>query len=117
MGDARDPREPPASLLIQVCPLDGPPEQGRVDRREAVEERFDLLEVAQQLGTVDQTVAQHPPDVAEILVVAPLDLREGLRVQVVVPERDAALTRDERASFPPPGKRRDEVVGRGQAQR
>ncbi len=64
-----------------------------------------LLEVAQQLGTLDQTIAQHPTDVPQILVVTALDLREGLRVQVVVPERDAAFTRDERASLPPPGQR------------
>lgn len=51
--------------------------------------------VGTPLGRIDQPAAEHLADVFKVLGVAALDLGEGLRVQVVMVEEQAALLGDE----------------------
>src|SRR5207245_6018244 len=78
--------------------LDAFPEVGSVDRREAVELRLDLLEEHAQAGRFDEAAGEQLTHVLDVLRVIPLELRERLRVEVEMAERQAPFADCERAT-------------------
>lgn len=73
---------------------------------------LDLLECGPQRGAVDEPSLEHRPDVREIAIVSPLELRERLRDSVEVAERHRTFAGDKWASVLPARRKGDEV-GRG----
>jgi hypothetical protein len=90
--------------------LDPGAEGSGVDRRKAVKRGLDLAEVAPHPLGVDEPGAHEGLDVAAIAGVVTLELRERLRVGVEVAERKPLTAVDERASFLPSARKRDEVA-------
>lgn len=82
----------------------------RIDGWKPIELRLDLLEPAAKLLPIDEASFQHLSHVSPVLRVPTLNLRERLRVEVVVVEREAALASDEDAPLLPAGKLGDELV-------
>jgi hypothetical protein len=85
----------------------------RVDRREAIEHRLDLLEVAAEPPDVDAAGADEGADVVSVTSVAPLQLGEGLRVGVEVVEAELSSLLGKQTALLPAGRQRDEIAGRG----
>src|SRR5439155_14279145 len=84
-------------------------ERPRVDRRETVELRLDLLEHAQRQVRLHETRREERPNVVEVLRVCPLDLRERLGVRIEMEEAEATVARHEETSVAPTRRQRDEV--------
>src|SRR5437867_2418422 len=94
--------------------LDASAEIGRVDRREAVELRFDLGEEAPQAGRLHVAAREQLMYVCDVLDMTPLELGERLGVEVEMPEREASLAGHERTALAPAVRERDEVGGGGE---
>ena len=66
----------------------------------------------QQLDSIDQATIEHLPDVALVLRMPALDLRQGLCIQVEMTEDQLSFLGDERAPVLPAFPDRDEVIWR-----
>ena len=66
--------------------LDAPPEVRRVYRREAVELRLDLVERGPEAIELREPSLRHHARIFEVLLVAALQLRERLRIEIEVLE-------------------------------
>src|SRR6202521_396812 len=93
-------------------PLHRLPEGRRIDGRVAVELRLDLGEAHAQLFAAHQASRQHLPHVREVLVVAALDLGEGLSGEVVVVTGEPAFPAGAEAALAPARELGDEVTWR-----
>src|SRR5256714_7269184 len=80
----------------------------------ALQIRFDRVEQLAKTRRIDEGGVDHLLRIGQILLECTLDLREALRVEVVVVEREHSLTDDERATLSPAWKLGDEVGGRRQ---
>lgn len=90
------------------------PERLRVDGGEAVEQRFDLVEVGSQPALLDESGRKERADVITVLCVVALELRERLRVGIEVGEDELPSSLGRQASLLPAGGQWNEVVGRGE---
>jgi hypothetical protein len=95
-------------------PLHGSPERGRIYRGIAIQPRLDCREVLQQLDSIDQAAIEHFADVALVLRMPALDLRQGLCIEVEMTEDQLSFLGDERAPVLPAFPDRDEVIWRCQ---
>jgi hypothetical protein len=91
-------------------PLHSSAEPGRIYRGVAVESRLDSRKVLQQLSTIHQAAIEHLPDVAFVLRMPALDLRQRLRIQVEMTEDERSFLSNERAPVFPAFPDRDEVI-------
>jgi hypothetical protein len=89
-------------------------ERLRVDRGEAVEQRFDLVEVGAQPALVDESGCKERADVIAVLCVVALELRESLRVGIEVGEDELPSSLGRQAPFLPADGQWNEVVGRSE---
>ena len=78
-------------------PFDRRSKRSRVDRWVAIDLRLNRVEVLQQLSRFDQSAPNHLFDVSPVLLVAALDFRQRLRVQIIVMERQPSVLFDGRA--------------------
>src|SRR5262249_14526238 len=90
--------------------LDPGAEGSGVDRGKAVERGLDLAEVAPQPLGVDEPGADEGQHIAAIAGVVTLELRERLGVGVEVAKGEPLAALDERASFLPTVRERNEVA-------
>jgi hypothetical protein len=93
-------------------PLHARPEARRIDRREAVQERLDLLEALEQPLRLDEARSEKRAHVLAVESVVPLDLGESLRVRIEVIEAELPPVLGRQAALLPAGGERDEVPGR-----
>jgi hypothetical protein len=90
------------------------PEGLGVDRGEAVEQRFDLVEVGAQPALVDESGCKERADIITVLCVVALELRESLRIGIEVGEDELPSSLGRQAPFLPAGGQWNEVVGRSE---
>src|SRR5262245_45482523 len=83
-----------------------------VDRRISIQARFDRSEIVEQAGGLDEPTGQHLGDVADVLRMSALDLRQRLGVEVEVTEHEVSFLDDERAPVFPAFPDRDEIIWR-----
>jgi len=90
------------------------PERRRVDRGEAVEQRFDLIVVGAQPALVDKSGCKERANVITVLCVVTLELRESLGVGIEVGEDEHPSSLGGQAPLLPAGGQWNEVVGRSE---
>lgn len=84
-----------------------------MDRGIAAESGLDACQEFEQAPGLDEAAAEHLLDVTHVLRMASLDLREGLRLEVVVVYRQLALLEREQTPILPAGHLRNEVLAAG----
>src|SRR5207248_5760400 len=81
--------------------LDAGAERPRIDGGAPPQVGFDCCIRAADLCDLDEAVGEHRVDILAVAAMGALELRQGLRDEVEVPEGKRAFSDDERATFAP----------------
>jgi len=70
----------------------------------------DFIESSKKISRLEEAAGKHRPDVIEVTTVAPFELRERLRDEVIMKKIDITVTRNESRTLSPARHRGNELI-------